>query len=172
MNIEEKRAKEAILKEFNESMAELSSGEYDEAGRYLDRLLEEAKYFYQKDPELGQIMLNKIEDIYKLNYDLMANAPYDIKLAPMSDLTSKFGEVSATSRYLANPPVKVAPRPFSAVEPGSWVGQTAGRVVNTPERARLVGNALQALRMPSIVSTQDALSNTEVPEYLNLNELK
>lgn len=167
MNIEQKRAKELILKEFNESMDELASTDYEEAGRYLDRLLEEAKYFYQKDPELGQIMLNKIEEVYNLNYALMENAPMNIKLAPMSDLTSKFGEVSATSQYL-----RTQPKPVKVFESGGVGGFGTLAPNMTPERLSNVGGALQALRMPSIVSTQDVLSNTSVPEYLNLNELK
>lgn len=164
MNIEEKRAKEAILKEFNESMDELSSVDYAEAGRYLNRLLEEAKYFYQKDPELGQILLNEIEEVYKLNYALMENAPMNIKLAPMSNLTSKFGDVSSTTTYLKN-----TPKPVKVFESGGvgGVGTLAPDI--TPERAKMLGNTLQALRMPSVVSVQDV---TKYPEYLNLNQMR
>lgn len=167
MNITEKRAKEAILKEFNESMDELSSDEYAEAGRYLYRLLEEAKYFYQKDPELGQILIDKIEEVYKLNYALMENAPMNIKLAPMSDLTSKFGEVSATSQYLRS-----QPKPVNVFESGGVGGFGTLAPNMTPERLSNVGGALQALRMPSIVATQDVLGNTAIPEYLNLNQMR
>lgn len=141
----------------------------------LNKIIKDAQYFYQKDPELGNIILDNIDAQYKMSYVKMMTDPESategIELAPLADLKSKFLNLNTITQYTANPPVKVAPRPFNAMEPGSWVGQTAGRVVNTPESGKLVGNALQALRMPSIVATQDVTGN-KLPTYLNLNQMR
>lgn len=138
----------------------------------LNKIIKDAQYFYQKDPELGNIILDNIDAQYKMSYVKMMTDPElvteGIELAPLADLKSKFLNLNTITQYTANPPVKVAPRPFRFGQPGSWVSQTAGRVVNTPESGKLVGNALDALRMPSIVSVQDVTA----PEYLNLNQMR
>ncbi len=162
LNPAQAKDKRAILAEFNEWASELQKIDPSQSIKYLDGLLEDAKYFYQKDPELGQLMLNKIEELYKLNYQLMDNQGA-VALAPMKDLTSGFGKISASTRYTANPP-----KPVKVFESGGvgGVGTLAPDI--TPERAKLVGSTLQALRMPSIIATQDVTA----PDYLNLNQMR
>lgn len=163
LNPAQAKDKRAILAEFNEWASELQKIDPSQSIKYLDVLLEDAKYFYQKDPELGQLMLNKIEELYKLNYKLMDNQGA-VALAPMKDLTSGFGKISASTRYTVNPP-----KPVKVFESGGVGGFGTLAPDITPERAKMVGNTLDALRMPSIVSVQDV---TKYPEYLNLNQMR
>lgn len=138
----------------------------------LNKLIKDAQYFYQKDPELGNIIIDNIEAQYKMNYVMMMADPElatnGLELAPLADLKSKFLNLNTITKYTANPPAKATPRTFKFMEPGSWASP-ATRAVNTPERARNVGNVVKALRMPSIVATQDV---TKYPEYINLNQMR
>lgn len=158
-------------KQWKQHLDQVNTSRGDEAVD-LNKLIKDAQYFYQKDPELGNIILNNIDAQYKMSYVKMMTDPEmatnGIELAPLADLKSKFLNLNTITKYTANPPTKATPRPFNVMEPGSYVGQTAGRVVNTPESGKLVGNALNMLRMPSIVATQDVTA----PEYLNLNQMR
>ena len=150
------REKQAILEEFKQWMSTVDKVDPRNGRKYLDRWLEDAKYFYKKDPRLGQIMLNKVQKAYEMNYQLMENTPLGmIELEPLSNLTSDFGKISATTDYLGTPHTPAPTRNFSVTEPGSWLESTVGRAINTPEKAKTTSELLSTLKMPSLVATQD-----------------
>lgn len=173
MSIAEAKTKRALLDEFNESMAELRKlgSAPGETGirLYLDRLLEEAKYFYAKDRDLGDILLKEIQTQYNANFDQLVDLKDIIQYTDLNraNLSKSFDDVAATTTYLKNTPKQV--KVFESGGVGGF-GTLAPDI--TPERAKMVGNTLDALRMPSIVATQDVLGNTAIPEYLNLNQMR
>jgi hypothetical protein len=161
LNPSQKQAKEAILKEFNDAMSELKGYEGNPT-QYLDRLMEEAKYFYSKDPELGQIFLNRIKPIYNEQYSKIArysDAMGD-KVSPKNNLDKTFESIDATTRYLTNPP-----QSETVFKTGGIAGLGSIAPDMTPERAKLASRFISGIRMPSIVAPQDVMQynryNTE-----------
>ena len=156
LNPAQVREKQAVLAEFNQWMSEVDKADRMTGRKYLDRWLEDAKYFYNKDPQLGQIMLDKVQKAYEMNYQLMENTPQGmIKMEPMSNLTSDFRKISATTDYVRNPYTPTSSRNFAFTEPGSWIESTVGRAINTTEKAKTTSQLLSTLKMPSLVAAQD-----------------
>lgn len=153
MTPSEYKAKSALLDEFNSAMDDLKKlydpGEgtegyikkaFGQDTPKLSALLNDAKYFYEKDPKLGQIMLDEIDRIrgsFSNRY-----MPDDYTTGTLSD---KLDKITASTRYME--------KPAEPVTGGSILGTTIPSM--SPEVARTSSRLLEGLKMPSLVGAQD-----------------
>ena len=150
-----------VLNEYKQWSDELKRLNIENEPVELSKIIQDAKYFYSRDPELGKIILDNINAQYKMNYAMMMSDPSiadNVTLEPLSDLSSKFGKALTASEYANN-----LPTPQAVFKNGGVMG--LGSIIPdvTPERAKLLSSSLEALRMPSTVAVQDVV---------NLNQMR